>query len=153
MCIRDRLDAVSSVVVALFCLEMLPASYRLLVQESSQVTAALSIPRSWIVAGIVLPMGLIFVLAVLRLLESKPRDAMLATLGGVVLSLAAYLGRDAFAALGNLNLLVFFVFFVGIVVAIGVPIAFAFGTGTLSYLALTTHVPLSTCLLYTSRCV
>ena len=138
------LDAVSSVVVALFCLEMLPASYRLLVQESSQVTAALSIPRSWIVAGIVLPMGLIFVLAVLRLLESKPRDAMLATLGGVVLSLAAYLGRDAFAALGNLNLLVFFVFFVGIVVAIGVPIAFAFGTGTLSYLALTTHVPLST---------
>ena len=34
--------------------------------------------------------------------------------------------------------------FVGVIVAIGVPIAFAFGTGTLSYLALTTHVPLST---------
>jgi tripartite ATP-independent transporter DctM subunit len=138
------LDAISSVVVALFCLEMLPASYSLLVQESSQATAAMNIPRSWIVAGIVVPIGLIFVLAVLRLFESKPRDAILATLGGIAFSLAAFLARDSLAVLGNLNLLLFFVFFVGIVVAIGVPIAFAFGAATLSYLALTTHVPLST---------
>jgi tripartite ATP-independent transporter DctM subunit len=138
------LDAISSVVVALFCLEMLPASYRLLVQESSQTTAAMNISHSWILAGIVVPIGLIFVLAVLRLLESRPRDAILATAGGIVLSLAAFLAREGFAALGNLNLLLFFVLFVGVVVAIGVPIAFAFGAGTLSYLALTTHVPLST---------
>jgi tripartite ATP-independent transporter DctM subunit len=138
------LDAISSVVVALFCLEMLPASYRLLVQESSQTTASMNLPRSWIVAGIVIPIGLIFVLAVLRLLESEPRHAIIAAAGGIAVSLAAYFGRDAFAALGNMNLVLFFVLFVGAVVAIGVPIAFAFGTGTLSYLALTTHVPLST---------
>ena len=40
--------------------------------------------------------------------------------------------------------MLFFVFLVGACVAIGVPIAFAFGMATLSYLALTTTVPLST---------
>jgi tripartite ATP-independent transporter DctM subunit len=141
---RAQFDAISSVVVALFCAEMLPASYRLLAQEAAQTTPAMELSRGWIIAGILIPIGLIFVLALLRLAGSTPKHAAYAIAGGLALSIAAYLGRDAFAALGNLNLVIFFVLFVGAVVAIGVPIAFAFGAATLSYLALTTHVPLST---------
>ncbi len=40
--------------------------------------------------------------------------------------------------------MIFFVLLVGACVIIGIPIAFAFGVGTLSYLAVTTSVPLST---------
>ena len=46
-------------------------------------------------------------------------------------------------ALGNSNLVVFFVVLVAVCVAIGVPIAFAFGIATIAYLALTTHAPLT----------
>jgi tripartite ATP-independent transporter DctM subunit len=138
------LDTVSSVIVALFCVEMLPASYALLVQDATQSTAVLNMPRSWVVAGIVVPIALTLVLALLRLCESRARHAVPAIAIAIAISALAYAGRDGFATLGNLNLVLFFVFFVAVIVAIGVPIAFAFGTATLSYLALTTHVPLST---------
>jgi tripartite ATP-independent transporter DctM subunit len=141
---RDVLDAVSSVIVLLFCVEMLPATYNLFVQETSQVTPVLNLPRSWVIAGIIVPIGLVLILAVLRLVESERRHAVPAAIAGIAISLAAVASHDVFTALGNLNLVVFFVLFVGAVVAIGVPIAFAFGAATLSYLALTTHVPLST---------
>lgn len=141
---RSVLDAVSSVVVALFCIEMLPASYGLMTQEAAQTTPALGIPHSWILAGIVAPIALIFILSLTHLAECEPPHALIAMVAGIVISVAAYAGRDVFGQLGNLNLVLFFVLFTGVIVAIGVPIAFAFGTGTLSYLALTTHVPLST---------
>jgi TRAP-type C4-dicarboxylate transport system permease small subunit len=69
------LDTVSSVIVALFCVEMLPASYALLVQDATQSTAVLNMPRSWVVAGIVVPIALTLVLALLRLCESRARHA------------------------------------------------------------------------------
>jgi len=46
-------------------------------------------------------------------------------------------------AFGNYNLVVFFVGMVAVCVAIGVPIAFAFGVATMSYLALVTGAPLT----------
>ena len=46
-------------------------------------------------------------------------------------------------ALGNLNLLIFFVGVVAASVFAGVPIAFAFGLATFGYLALTTDTPLT----------
>ena len=46
-------------------------------------------------------------------------------------------------SLGNINLVIFFVGLVALCVVMGVPIAFAFGIATLSYLALTTRTPLT----------
>src|SRR5205807_9172024 len=43
--------------------------------------------------------------------------------------------------LGNLTLLIFFVFLVGAMVFVAVPIAFAFGLATVGYLTLTTGTP------------
>ncbi len=135
-------DAVSSVIVALFCIEMLVASKQVFILEMIDLTPALQIPRSWTVAPIIVAMLLMLALAVLRLIDTD-RKVVAVVLGcALVTIVSAYFGRGIFAGLGSLNLILFFVVFVGALVAIGVPIAFCFGVGTLSYLALTTSVPL-----------
>ena len=48
-----------------------------------------------------------------------------------------------FGSLGKYNLLLFFVGVSGFSILAGVPIAFAFGLGTVAYLGLSTHMPLS----------
>lgn len=56
---------------------------------------------------------------------------------------ALWLAQPMLLAMGNWNLLLFFVVLVGAGVVLGVPIAFAFGTATLAYLTLVTHAPLA----------
>jgi tripartite ATP-independent transporter DctM subunit len=131
-------------IVALFAIELLPATQTFLVQESVTLTPTLAIPQSYVLASIVVALVLILVIAVLRLIDADPKIVLPVIVALVAVAIAAYAGRDVFAALGNLNLLVFLVVLVGILIAIGVPIAIAFGVGTVSYLALTTSVPLGT---------
>ncbi len=97
------------------------------------------------VLAIIVGLALILVLALLRLCRGRSaRSSPAWWLARSSLSAAAWFGRGAFAGLGNLNLVLFFVVLVGACVAIGIPIAFAFGVGTLSYLAIVTTVPLNT---------
>ena len=140
----EVLDAISSVVVSIFVIELIPASFKFFQQEQIDVTPALSIPRSYVVLAIMVGLLLILILALLRLSETDPKAVAFAVILGVVVSAVVWFERGAFASFGNANLLIFFVGLVGICVAIGIPIAFAFGVGTLSYLAITTHVPLNT---------
>jgi tripartite ATP-independent transporter DctM subunit len=56
---------------------------------------------------------------------------------------ALYFCSPAFAGLGKYNLLIFFVGVAGFSILAGVPIAFAVGLGTVAYLGLSTHMPLS----------
>ena len=53
----------------------------------------------------------------------------------------AWLAGPALKGLGNYNLLIFFLFGVGAMVLMGVPIAFSFGLATFGYIALTTRTP------------
>jgi tripartite ATP-independent transporter DctM subunit len=142
--VQTILEAIASVVVAIFVVELIPATLKFFVQEQIDLTPALSIPRSFVVLAIIVGLALILILALLRLSETDPKVVGAVVGAAVVISAAAWLGRGAFASLGNLNLVIFFVVVVGAFVAIGVPIAFAFGVGTLSYLAITTTVPLNT---------
>lgn len=142
--LRATLDVVATVVVALFCLELLPASRAFLRQEQVDLTPALQLPRSYVVAAVVTGLALILVLALLRLAASDRRRVAVVAGATVAIAVAVHAAHGAFTALGNLNLVLFFVAVVGAAVAIGVPIAFAFGFGTVEYLALTTRVPLST---------
>ena len=122
-------------------LKFFAASY--LGQETIDFTPALHIARFYILLGLASGLVFILILSILRLIDG-PRRTVLAVLAATIaLSSAAYLGRPAFAALGNLNLVLFFVLLVGAGIAIGVPIAFAFGVATLSYLALASNLPLS----------
>src|ERR1700733_6548432 len=141
---RKILEAIASVVTAIFVIELMPATVKFFKQEVIDLTPALNIPRSYEVLAIIICLVLILVLALLRLSEQDPKIVAGVVLGAVVLSAAAWFGRGAFAGLGNFNLVLFFVVLVGACIAIGVPIAFSFGLGTLSYLAIVTTVPLST---------
>jgi tripartite ATP-independent transporter DctM subunit len=138
------LEVISAVVVSIFALELLPASRVFLLQEQTDLTPVLAIPHSDIVASIVFALIAFLLISVLRLAEAPPKQVAIVIAVAVVACIAAYLGRPLLVPLGNFNLLLFFVLLVGACVAIGIPIAFAFGFGTLSYLALTTNVPLST---------
>jgi tripartite ATP-independent transporter DctM subunit len=142
--VAQILEAISSVVVAIFVIELIPATLKFFQQEQIDLTPALSIPRSYVVLAIIVGLAMILILALLRLSEADPKIVGGVVATAVVISAAAWLGRGMFAHLGNLNLVLFFVVFVGACVAIGIPIAFSFGVGTLSYLAITTNVPLNT---------
>ena len=119
----------------------MPASVTYFNLERIDLSPALGIPQSYVILAVIVGLALILVLALLRLAEGDPAVVGGVVAAAVVVSAAAWFGRGAFAHLGNFNLILFFVVLVGVCVAIGIPIAFSFGVGTLSYLAITTSVP------------
>ncbi len=136
--VRRVLETISSVVTVLFVIELMPASIKFFNQEQIDVTPALGIPQSYVVLAVIVGLALIMVLALLRLVEGDPKVVAGVVAAAVVISAVAWFSRGAFAGLGNFNLVLFFVVLVGACVAIGVPIAFAFGLGTLSYILIVT---------------
>ncbi len=110
-------------------------------QELIDFTPALHIPQAYAILGIVVSLFFIIYIAATRLMTRRSRWPVI--LAALAVIACAYLGRGVFADLGYLNLVIFFVLVVGATVAIGVPIAFAFGISTLSYLALATYLPSS----------
>ncbi|HEV3088703.1 MAG TPA: TRAP transporter large permease subunit [Candidatus Elarobacter sp.] len=141
---KALLETISSVVTSIFVIELIPATIKFFNLEKIDLTPALNIPRSYEVLAVILCLAIILVLALLRLSEQDPKVVATVVAAAVVISAVAWFGRGAFVGLGNFNLVLFFVVLVGACVAIGVPIAFAFGLGTLSYLAIVTTAPLST---------
>ena len=141
---RETLDIIATVVVALFCIELIPASSKFYQLETVDLSPALGFPRSLEVAAIISGLSLILLLAVLRLIDSNMRRVIPTVAIAAAISVGAIFAQPFITSLGNVNLVIFFVVIVGACVAIGVPIAFAFGFGTLSYLALATTNPLST---------
>jgi len=141
---RAILEAISSVVTAIFVIELIPATLKFFKQEQIDLTPALAIPRSYEVLAIIVCLSLVLIMALLRLSEQDPKIVAGVVVAAVAISAGFWFGRGAFAGLGNLNLVLFFVVLTGVCIVIGVPIAFSFGLGTLSYLAIVTTVPLST---------
>ncbi len=135
-------DATVALIVAAFALEMLPASQKLFVDDLIDVTPVLNLPRSWIIAAIFVGMALLLVLSITRLLEIDRGIVLRVMAVSVVVVAAFFFARPFFATLGNINLVIFFFFIVGGAIAIGTPIAFAFGFGTLTYILFATKVPL-----------
>ncbi|WP_250517059.1 TRAP transporter large permease subunit [Caballeronia sp. INDeC2] len=107
-------------------------------------TSALEIPVGLRTAA--LPAGAILMLiASLAVLvrESSMRQLALAFAVLGAIGAALWLARDPLAAMGNYNLLVFFVLLLGAAIAAGIPIAFAFGVATVTYLNLAAGIDVS----------
>ncbi|HXY99494.1 MAG TPA: TRAP transporter large permease subunit [Stellaceae bacterium] len=140
---RGLLETVAALVVVAFVMLVLLPAHRYVLDEWAILTPALEIHNSFRAAAIEVGAALMMVIALARLVE---RASLAQAAAALVLAAAAaaalLLARPALLALGTYNLVVFFVVLVAACVAIGVPIAFAFGVATLSYLALVTHVPL-----------
>jgi len=141
---RTVVDLFARLVVLTFLLEIARPAYDYFDSQWDIRTPALELRDGWRVAAIGLMALVMLVISVLQLLRAFPWRQWLAGLTLALLGVAAlWWGRPLFASLGNLNLLIFFVGAVAVCVICGVPIAFAFGTATLSYLALSTDTPLS----------
>lgn len=134
--------------LAFLCLLAWPA-WEWAANERFITTPALEVSNAWRAAALPTGIGLMAVFSVLRLLgigsgTGHGHATALKALAIVAAITAAFaLGRGVFEDLGRLNLLIFFVGVVAACVFSGVPIAFAFGLGTLGYLALATDTGLA----------
>ena len=128
--------------LAFVCLLAWPA-WEWAADERFITTPALEISNAWRAAALPTGIVLMAVFSVLRLLGSGQATAWKALAIVAAIAGAFALGRGVFEDLGRLNLLVFFVGVVAACVFSGVPIAFAFGLGTLGYLALATDTGLA----------
>jgi tripartite ATP-independent transporter DctM subunit len=130
--------------IAITLILLLRPAFNYVSDESFAMMPNLGVPSSWRVLGIAV--GLVLMLAVtfvqmLRrasLAHAAVAIAIAGLIGGVL-----WLSSPFLLAIGNLNLIVFFVVLVAVSIAVGIPIAFAFAIATVAYLGLMTHVPLN----------
>jgi tripartite ATP-independent transporter DctM subunit len=136
--------AVAALVVITFVLEvLLPAAQYVNMQRYVDLVS-LQISDGYRVTAILVGIALAAIISLLRLMETTTLCSFglaVLTVGGIAALL--WLGRPLLLAMGFGSLIVFFVVIVAVSVAIGVPIAFAFGIATMSYLGLTSSLPLS----------
>ena len=141
---RGFSETLSALIVVLFVAMIITPAMVHSHEQMAITTPALGIPDG--VRAAALPVG-----AVLMLLAAVARMARYSTfrqfIAGVavvgVVAGALWLAQPLLAEIGNYNLVVFFLVLLGACVFGGIPIAFAFGTATMAYLALATHAPLS----------
>jgi tripartite ATP-independent transporter DctM subunit len=102
------------------------------------------VPANWRVLGIEIGIILMLVTSVFQVATQRSPGLLAAS--AILIALIGsglWVSGPWLAAIGNLNLFVFFVAIVGAAILIGVPIGFAFAIATLAYLAFTTSTPLS----------
>jgi tripartite ATP-independent transporter DctM subunit len=141
---RRWCTAAASLVVIAFVLELLLPATQYLDQQHWVELISLGISDGYRVVAILVGATLAAIIALLRLLETNSWRgcvSALAVVGGV--AALFWLGQPLLVAMGFGSLVVFFVVLVAVCVGIGVPIGFAFGIATLSYLGLTGDTPLS----------
>jgi tripartite ATP-independent transporter DctM subunit len=141
---RPFLDSLAAMIVAVFVLMILGPAQTYIEDEWAILTPALEIHNSVRVASIGVGAVLMMVIALARLAERSSAKHVIGALAVIAaVAVALWFAKPSLLALGNYNLVVFFVVLVALCVAMGVPIAFAFGVATLAYLALMTRVPLT----------
>lgn len=134
----------AQLVVAAFVLEIVLPAYDYFQDQWLISTPALEIHDGLRVAAIGVGAVMMLAIVLIRLLDQvRARTLLYAITVVALLCIALWFAQPLFLQLGNLNLLIFFVGLVAVCVACGVPIAFAFGVATLSYLILTTGTPLT----------
>lgn len=139
---RAFFDALAIAAPLAFLVAMIRPAYEFMADEAFLTTPALDISGVWRAAAMPVGISLMAVMALLRLLTIRNASAALgaAALVAAIVSLSILLG-PVLQTLGNLNLLIFFVFLGGAMVLAAIPIAFSFGLATLGYIVLTTSTP------------
>jgi tripartite ATP-independent transporter DctM subunit len=123
---------------------ILNPAYHFALDELIVTTPSLEISNLWRAAAI--PSGIVLMMffCLFRLARiSTLKIAFNSLLLLAAIFAALYFCSPWFGSLGKYNLLLFFVGVSGFSILAGVPIAFAFGLGTVAYLGLSTHMPLS----------
>jgi tripartite ATP-independent transporter DctM subunit len=139
---RLFLDVFATAASLAFLLLVIQPAYDFAADEVYVTTPALGIVNTWRAAALPVGIGLMLIVATLRLIATANVKHLIAAIAavGALIALLALLA-PVLKPLGNLNLLIFFVFIVGAMVFAAVPIAFAFGLATIGYITLTTSTP------------
>lgn len=140
---RGWFETMAALVVCAFVALIIWPACQHALEQMPITSPALELPDGYRAAA--LPVGtiLMFVAAISRMARRATRGQF--GLGIAVMTLVCaglWFGRPALLAMGNYNLIIFFVMLVGACVAGGIPIAYAFGTATLAYVSLVSHAPL-----------
>lgn len=139
---RALLDTIGLAATLAYLLMVLHPAYEFAVEEVIVTTPSLEISNAWRVSALPIGLGLMAVLATIRLIKIGDRALVFKAIGAVVLTCAAFGAlAPVLEGLGNLNLLIFFVGITFTTVLMGVPIAVAFGLATFGFLSLTTTLP------------
>jgi len=139
---RAFCDIIAIAAAVAFLILIAHPAYEYAADEAFVIMPALEIPNSWRAAAIPVGAGLMLLVGGLKLARyCTGRDALLAVAVVVAIIAAGWMIGPAFRALGNYNLLLFFLFGVGVMVLFAVPIAFAFGLATFAYISLATTTP------------
>lgn len=138
------LEPLAGAVAILFLVLLFTPALEYVEDEAIVRSAELDLSHTWRTAAMVVGIVLMAVIAAGRLWElGFGRHVMVPAVAVVAVAGLLWAGRPIFLELGNYNLLIFLVGLVLVAVILGVPIAFAFGIGTVAYLGLATHIPLS----------
>ena len=139
---RLFLDVFATAASLAFLLLVIHPAYEFAADEVYVTTPALGIVNTWRAAALPVGIGLMLIVATLRLVATANVKHVLTAVAavGVLIGILALIA-PVLKPLGNLNLLIFFVFIVGAMVFAAVPIAFAFGLATVGYISLTTNTP------------
>jgi tripartite ATP-independent transporter DctM subunit len=139
---RAFFDVLAVAAPLAFLVLVIQPAYEFASDESFVSTPALDISNLWRAAALPVGLGLMLLIALLRLLSfGNWRLAGSAIAVVAVTGAALYALSPLLIPLGNVNLLIFFVGLVAIMVFAAVPIAFAFGLATFAYITLTTSTP------------
>jgi tripartite ATP-independent transporter DctM subunit len=140
---RRRFDALGHVLVAASILLILPAAYKHFVSQQIVTMPTLDISESWRAAALAVGALLLSTLSILRLIEGATLKEAAGSVAIVALVVGAlWLAKPLLLGIGNLNLIVFFAVLLGLLIVIGLPIAFTFITCTALYLLLMSRTPL-----------
>lgn len=141
--IQGFVHATALVSIAAFLIAMIHPSIIYAQEEWFVKSPALNIPNTYRVSA--LAFGFVAMLCILLVYALKTvtkRNLLFAILTVSAISAACWLGSSLLFELGILNIVIFLIVLVALCLVAGVPIAFCFGLGALSYLAFATTVPL-----------
>jgi len=140
---RAFVDTFGAVIVIAFIMVLLSPAWEYVSEEWAITSAALEISNGYRVAALAVGLTLMLAISVARLMEqARPSHFVIsaAVVGGIAAALMTF--KIAMTALGNWNLVIFFVVAVVFMVVIGVPIMVAFGLSTVAYLSTVTLTPM-----------
>ena len=141
---RAWVDILGRVMVMGFLVVVLFAGYQRYLEEAHYPMSSTGLPSA--LRTLAIPVGIVLMLIVASAqLSSRTTGRQFGIAVAVIaaITVAFLLAKPLIAPLGNINLLIFFVVFLGILIAAGMQIAMSFGIVTVGYLSLVTYVPLS----------
>jgi tripartite ATP-independent transporter DctM subunit len=138
------LGRIAALAAIIFIVEIIVPGYGYMVQQAAITTPTLGLPGSWAIAGELAAFVLLLVTALGQLCAGAGWRELAASVGvALVIGLGLWALEPVLGAIGNTDLVIFFVVMVGACILSGVPIAFSFGVSTMAYLYFTTTIPLS----------